>query len=81
MSVRATAMLLNVFLNPTINTDGIGAPDIGPMSLAQKGYPVDIGNETYDWVRQQRLSKVQLAQSCGHVTSYTNGGNDRNCDD
>ena len=81
MAVKATVTLLSVFLNPTINTAGIATPDIGPMSLAQKGHAVGIGNEAYDWHLQQRLPKAQLAQSCSRVTSYTNGGNDRNCDD
>ena len=74
MSVRATVMLLNIFLNPTINTDGIGAPDIGPVSLAQKGQAVDIGNEPYDWLLQQRFTKTKLA--CNNRTGYTDGGRD-----
>jgi len=75
MSVRATVMLLNVFLNPTITADNIGIPDIGPVSLAQKGQGVDIGNETYDWLLQQRF-KTKLAGDCNNRTGYTNGGQD-----
>jgi hypothetical protein len=75
MSVATTVMLLNVFLNPTINTDGLGAPDINPMTLAQKGQAADIGNETYDWLLQQRFT-TKLAGDCTNRTGYTNAGQD-----
>lgn len=80
MTVKATVSLLSLLLNTATATSSFSAPIIDPMSLAKK-VDTDVVNVSYDWNLQQRLQKDQLAQKCGHVTSYTNAMNDRNCDD
>jgi hypothetical protein len=72
MSISAAVLLLNAVSAPA-------AADITPVSLAVEARVVDLGDASYDWIRQQRGTGLNLADNtatCDTVTGKTNGGKD-----